>query len=83
MGIEPLALASPLRWGTQAGVWSRLGGHGGITAAGDGVPCPETARPRGLGSGSCCTVNSRWSHLIPLWEQVPRTSRLWWIGCWL
>lgn len=35
MGIELLALASSLRWGTQVGVWSRLGGHGGITAAGD------------------------------------------------
>lgn len=41
MGIEPLALASLLRWGTQAGAWSRLGGHGGITAAGDGGALPQ------------------------------------------
>jgi len=26
MGVEPLALASSLRWGTQTGVWSRAWG---------------------------------------------------------
>ena len=26
MGLEALALASPLRWGTQAGVWGRARG---------------------------------------------------------
>ena len=26
MGVEALALASPLRWGTQAGVWGRARG---------------------------------------------------------